>query len=73
MGQMKNKVMDMENDGLLYYDDNQGCYETTKLGKLVEERDFLEWEIKKDKADLIAIIHKINKLTGGRNDEVQGL
>ena len=73
MGQMKNKVMDMENDGLLYYDETQGCYETTELGKLVEERDFLEWEIRRDKEDLIVVNQKINKLTGGRNDEVQGL
>jgi len=63
-------LVGQEEQGFVYFDEDKGYYETTKLGKLVEERDFLEWEISRNKEDLKKVIAKINKLTMGRESEV---
>lgn len=62
MSKITNHIIEQEELGLIYYNGGSGGYELTELGQLVEEKEFLEWEIARDKADLREVVRKINNL-----------
>jgi len=62
MSKITNHIIEQEELGLIYYNGGSDTYELTELGQLVEEKEFLEWEIARDKEDLREIVRKINDL-----------
>ena len=58
--------MEDEERGLLEFNDSKGYYEQTELGRLVELKEFLEWEISSSKSELREVIKKINNYKGVR-------
>ena len=53
MGLIKRQLMEDEERGLLEFNDSKGYYEPTELGRLVELKEFLEWEISSSKSNFV--------------------
>jgi len=66
MSLIKRQLMEDEEKGLLRFNDSEGYYEPTELGRLVELKEFLEWEISTSKNELRDVIKKINNYKGKR-------
>ena len=66
MGLIKRQLIEDEERGLLEFNDSEGYYEPTELGRLVELKEFLEWEISSSKNELREVIKKINNYKGER-------
>lgn len=66
MGLIKRQLIEDEERGLLEFNDSKGYYEPTELGRLVELKEFLEWEISSSKSELREVVKKINNYKGVR-------